>query len=204
MRRLSMAYVLAGLVHATLATAIMFWLNGLDFKLFRTLTVWSSVRVAGRRGADDDGNRHAQAADAAGRCLLRTCCWCWRSLPRLFGLRYQPGFGELFLLWAIVMGPPTVVIVLLANRAWRSVGLTALFALHRSDGGVLLGFQLVGCAVLTTKSVALFDVKKLSTVLRSCLLAARWPGCCCGARRDAIRPSKRATRCLPWITGGCS
>jgi hypothetical protein len=38
-RRLSAAYVLAGVAHATVATAPMFWLDELEFKAFRTLAV---------------------------------------------------------------------------------------------------------------------------------------------------------------------
>jgi hypothetical protein len=154
MRRLSLAYALAGLVHATLATAIMFWLNELDFKLFRTLAVWTvfawPVVAVLMMTATATRRQQVLLVGAYFAFLL-----VLEIVAETFGLRDQPGFGELFLLWAIVMGPPTVVIVLLANRAWRSVGLTALFVSIILLGAYLLGFQFVGCAILTTESEAL-------------------------------------------------
>jgi len=97
----------------------------LDFKLFRTLTVWTVfawpvVAVLMMTATATAGSRCSWSG------LLRALAGA-RDRCRGFPLALQPGFGELFLLWAIIMGPPTVVIVLLANRAWRSVGLTALF-----------------------------------------------------------------------------
>lgn len=154
MQRLSGAYVLAGLVHATLATAIMFWLNGLDFRLFRTLTVWTVFAwpiIAVLMMTATTTRRQQVLLVGAYFALLLAL----EIIAEAFGLRYRPGFGELFLLWAIIMGPPTVVIVLLANRAWRSVGLTALFVSIVLVGAYLLGFQLLGCAILTTRSAAL-------------------------------------------------
>jgi hypothetical protein len=76
-------------------------------------------------------------------------------IAETFHLRYRPGFGELFLLWMITMGPPTAVIVLLANRAWRPVGLVALFVSIVLVAAYVLGFQLLGCMLLTTRSDAL-------------------------------------------------
>ena len=154
MRRLSAAYVLAGLVHATLATAVMFWLNGLDFRLFRTLTVWTvfawPIVAVLMMTATVTRRQQALLVGAYFALLLAL-----EIIAEAFHLRYQPGFGELFLLWAIIMGPPTAVILLLANRAWRSVGLTALFVSIVLVGAYLLGFQLLGCVILTTRSAAL-------------------------------------------------
>ena len=167
-RRLSTAYVLAGLAHATLATAVMFWINELDFRLFRWLAVWSVFAwpiVAALTMTAAVTRRH--------QVLLVGAYFAWllvlEIIAESFQLRYKPGFGELFLLWAITMAPPTVVIVLLANRAWRSVGLTALFVSIVLVGAFLLGFQLVGCAVLTLKSIALFEFR--NHVLFSIVLA---------------------------------
>ena len=102
MRRSSMVYVLAGLVHATLATAIMFWLNGLDFKLFRTLTVWTVFAwpvVAVLIMTATATRRQQMLMVGAYFALLLLL----EIVAETFGLRYQPGFGELFLLWAIIM-----------------------------------------------------------------------------------------------------
>lgn len=154
MRRLSTVYVLAGLVHATIAIVIMFWLNGLDFKFFRALTLltvfaWPVIAVLMMTAA---ATRRQQAllVGAYFACLL-----VLDIIAEVFHLRYQPGFGELFLIWAMIMGPPTLVIVLMANRAWRSVGLIALFVSIVLMGAYLLGFQLLACAIITTKSTSL-------------------------------------------------
>ncbi len=154
MRRLSLAYALAGLVHATLATAIMFWLNDLEFKLFRSLAVWTVFAwpVVAVLMMTATATRRQQGMVVGAYFLVLLAL---EIVAESFGLRDRPGFGELFLLWAIVMGPPTGVIALLANRAWRSVGLTALFVSIILLGAYLLGFQFVGCAILTTESVAL-------------------------------------------------
>lgn len=155
MRRLSMAYVLAGLVHASLATAIMFWLNELDFRLFRALAVWTvfawPVVAVLMMTATTTRRQQTLLVGAYFAFLL-----VLEIIAEAFHLRYQPGFGELFLLWAIIMGPPTAVVVLLANRAWRSVGLTALFFSIAVMGAAQLGFMLIGCAFLTTKNTVLF------------------------------------------------
>lgn len=154
MRRLSLAYALAGLVHATLATAIMFWLNDLEFKPFRSLAVWTVFAwpVVAVLMMTATATRRQQGLVIGAYFLVLLAL---EIVAESFGLRDRPGFGELFVLWAIVMGPPTAVIALLANRAWRSVGLTALFVAIILLGAYLLGFQFVGCAILTTQSEAL-------------------------------------------------
>lgn len=172
-QRLGAAYILAGLVHATLATTIYFWLNELDFRPFRWVVIWSVFAwpIVAALTMTAAVTRRQQT-------LMAGSYFAWllalEVVAVIFQLRYKPGFGEFFLLWAITMGPPTVVIVLLANRAWRSVGLTALFASIVLVGAFLLGFQLVGCVVLTTRSIALFELRQyllLSIVLACGVLA---------------------------------
>ncbi len=153
-RRLSAAYVLAGVAHATLATALMFWLNDIEFKAFRTLAVWTVFAwpVVAVLMMTATATRIQQVLLAGTYFALLLML---EIIAEAFHLRYQPGFGELFLLWAITMGPPTAVIVLLANRAWRSVGLIALFVSIVLVGAYMLGFQLLGCVILTTRSATL-------------------------------------------------
>lgn len=151
MRRLSVAYILAGMAHATIATALMFWLNELEFKPFRTMAVWSVFAwpvVAVLMMTATATRRQQSLLIGAYFALLLML----EIITEVFHLRDQPAFGELFMLWAIIMGPPTAVIVLLANRAWRSVGLIALFVSIVLVGAYLLGFQFLGCMLLTTRS----------------------------------------------------
>jgi hypothetical protein len=153
-RRLSTAYVLAGVAHVSIATALLFWLNEIEFKAFRTLAVWTVFAwpvVAVLMMTATATRRQQVLLTGAYFALLLML----EIIAEAFHLRYQPGFGELFLLWAITMGPPTAVIVLLANRAWRSVGLIALFASIVLVAAYILGFQLLGCVILTTRSATL-------------------------------------------------
>lgn len=150
-RRLSMAYVLAGAVHASLSTAIMFWLNEIEFAPFRALAVWTVFAwpiVAVLTMTGSAVRRWKVLIIAAYFAFLLAL----EIIAEAFGLRHEPHPGELFLLWAIIMGPATFVILLLSNRAWRTVGLTALFVAIVLVGAFILGFQLLGCAALTTRS----------------------------------------------------
>ncbi len=154
MRRLSVAYALAGAAHAIIATTLMFWLNDLEFKPFRTLAVWTVFAwpVIAVLMMTATATRRQQLLLVGSYFALLLAL---EIIAEAFHLREKPGFGELFLLWAIIMGPPTAVIVLLANRALRSVGLIALFVSIVLVAAYLLGFQLLGCITLTTKSNAL-------------------------------------------------
>ena len=154
MRRLSTAYVLAGLAHATLATALMFWLNEIEFRPLRTLAVWTifawPVVAVLMITATATRKQQTMLVGAYVALLL-----IFEIIFETFHLRYQPGFGQLFILWVVEMGPSTAVLVLLANRAWRSVGLIALFVSIVLVAAYLLGFQFLACMVLTTKSEVL-------------------------------------------------
>lgn len=173
MRRSSTAYVLAGLAHALLATAIWLWLNGLELRLFRALAMgtvfaWPVV-VALLMTATTTRRQQVLVAGAYIGLLLLL-----EVVAETFHLRDQPGFGELFKLWAITMGPPTMVVVLLANRAWRSVGLTALFVSIVLMAAFQLGFMFIGCAVFSTKSIALFEARNylLAAIVLACAVLA--------------------------------
>lgn len=173
MRRLSTAYVLAGLFHATLAATLMFWLNGLEFKLFRILAVWTVFAwpVVAVLMMTATATRRQQTLLVGVYFALLLAL---EIIAEAFHLRYKPAFGELFLLWALIMGPPTTVIVLLANRAWRSVGLITLFVSIVLVGAYMLGFQLLGCAILTSKSNALLSSWKylLFMIILACAALA--------------------------------
>lgn len=154
MRRLSAVYVAAGAAHAVVATALLFWLNDLEFKPFRTLAVCTvfawPVAAALMMTAAVTRRQRAALVTAYFAFLLLL-----EIIAETFPLREHPAFGELFKLWGITMGPPTAVILLLANRAWRAVGLIALFVSIVLVAAYLLGFQLLGCMVLTTRSEGL-------------------------------------------------
>jgi hypothetical protein len=153
MRRLTTAYSLAGLAHATL---LMFWLSGLELRPFRAAAVWTiflwPAIVALLTTATVTRVQRASVVGGYFAVVL-----VLEILAETLGMRERSWFGELFLLWGLIMGAPTLVVVLLANRAWRSVGLLALFCSFVLVAALVLGFQLLGCLVLSTRSGALLS-----------------------------------------------
>jgi hypothetical protein len=172
-RRLSVIYALAGLVHAALATLIWLGVNGIEFRPFRALAVWSVYvwPVVAVLLITASATRRQQVMWIAGYAGLLLLL---EIIAEASHLRFQPGFGEIFLTWVITMGLPTAVLVLLANRAWRSVGLTALFVSIILMAAFQLGFMFIGCAFFTTGSIALFEARNymLFAIVLACAALA--------------------------------
>ena len=176
MRGLSGAYALAGFVHSVVTTALWFVLNDVDFRPFRVLLVWLPFAWPVVLGVmlTATTTRAQRYSLTVGYFLVLLMA---DAGAEVFGLRYQPGFGELFVYWAAVMGLPTLIIALLGNRAWRSVGLVALFLGLAISASLLFGFQALGCLTLTTRSELLlttFYYLLAALVLGSVLLAGSW------------------------------
>jgi len=154
MRSLNTAYILAGLTHTIIATLVWLWITGIDFRPFRALLIGAifiwPVIAALMMTATTTRRQKVLLVGAYFMTLLLL-----EIITEAFHLRYKPGFGELFIFWVLDMGFPTLVIALLANRAWRAVGLTALFVAIVLVGALLLGFPLLGCAILTTRNMTL-------------------------------------------------
>ena len=156
MGTVSWIYVLAGVAHSAIVTVHYLWLSDIDLRPMRTLMVWLPfawpiILTLSLTATSTKRQKYALIASYFIVLLLMD------GAADIFGLRYQPGFGELFLLWALNAGLPTVVIVLLGNRAWRSVGFITLFFSIVLVGGYLLGFQGLGCLVLSTRNTALLS-----------------------------------------------
>jgi len=173
-RRLNGVYLLAGLAHSAVIVALYFWLNDLEFRPARALLVWLPFAwpLVLTMTLTAAATRRQKLALVGGYFAVLLAA---DAAADAFGLRYQPGFGELLLLWALIMGLPTLVIALLSNRAWRSVGLIALFFGLVLSAAYLLGFQALGCIVLSTRSEFLlssFNVLLAGVVVL--LLALAW------------------------------
>jgi hypothetical protein len=157
----------------------MFLLNDIGFRPFRSFMIWTvfawpiivvfmMTRVVTRA-------RKIQLAVGYFGLLL-----VLEIITETFGLRYEPSFGELFQLWGSTMAPATLIVVLLANRAWRTVGLIALFAAILFVGAFIVSVLLLGCATTVTKdgwlltaSPYLFGLVLLITALVTWLIL-RW------------------------------
>lgn len=176
LRRTSTIYVAAGFAHSVVALGLWFALNNLAPSPTRVLLIWLPyawpivltlmlTATATRR------QRHLLIGAYFAALLAAD------AGADLLGLRFKPGFGELLLMWALVMGPPTLVIALLGNRAWRSVGMIALLVGIALSGGFQLGFMGLGCLLLTTRSPLLllaFDYLLAALVAGSVALASWW------------------------------
>lgn len=175
MQRNSAAYLAAGLAHSVVASALWFWLADLAPTPARVLLTWlpnawpivltlmlTATATRRQRALLIGGYFAALLAADAGAEIL--------------GLRFKPGFGELLLFWIVAMGQPTLVIALLGNRAWRSVGMIALLIGVMLSGGFMLGFKALGCVMLTTGSPLLFDTfgYLMAALVAGCLVLTWW------------------------------
>jgi hypothetical protein len=176
MRNLSGVYVLAGLVQSAVVVLLYFVLNDIEFKPLRTFMVWLPYAwpIILTLTLTATTTRRQKYSLIAGYFIVLLLL---DAGAEVLNLRYQPGFGELFLLWAIIMGLPTLVVALLSNRAWRPVGLIALFLGIALSGSYLLGFQGLGCLVLSTRNVTLLhSVNYLLAALVLLFFALAWWG----------------------------
>lgn len=176
MRAVSGTYVLAGVAQSALITVLYLWLNDIDLRPMRTFMVWLPFAwpIILALSLTATATRKQKYALIASYFVVLVAM---DAAADLFGLRYQPGFGELFLLWALNAGVPTVVMVLLGNRAWRSVGFIALFFSIVLVGSYLMGFQGLGCLALSTRNATLLSsMNGLLIGLMLLFFAAAWWG----------------------------
>lgn len=172
-RRRAWIYVAAGCAQSVTVVALTFWLADIEFRPFRALATWLPF-------AWPIVLTYALVALPARRQRLKLVAGYFALLlavdgaAEVFGMRERPGFGELLALWGLVMGLPTLVLALLSNRAWRSVGLLALLVSLALSAGYQLGFQGLGCLTLSTRSALLlsgFDYLLAALVALSFALA---------------------------------
>lgn len=156
MRALSGVYALAGGVQSVFITALYLWLNDIDFRPIRTLLLWVPFAwpIFLALSITATATRRKKMLVVAGYFVV---LFMLDAAADIFKLRYQPGFGELLLFWVISLGFPTLVIVLLGNRAWRAVGFIALFFSFVLVGSYLMGFHGLGCLVFSTRSLSLMS-----------------------------------------------
>lgn len=156
MRAVSAMYALAGIAQSLVVTILYLWQAGIEFRPMRTFMVWLPFAwpIILTLSLTATATRRQKYILFAGYFIVLLTM---DGAADLFGLRYQPGFGELLLLWGLNAGLPTIVMVLLGNRAWRSVGFIALFFSIVAVAGGLLGFQGLGCVTLSTQSETLLS-----------------------------------------------
>ena len=174
MRTVSGIYVLAGVAQSAVITALYLWCNDIDFRPMRTFFVWVPyawpIILALSLTATATKRQKLTLVTAYFMVLV-----LMDAAADLFGLRYQPGFGELLLFWTLSVGLPTLVMVLLGNRAWRSVGFISLFFSMVLVSSYLLGFHGLGCLALSTGSpTLLFNLNYLLAGLVLLFFTLAW------------------------------
>jgi hypothetical protein len=155
LRRLSAIYALAGAVHAAVITALWLYFNKFEFLPGRFSAMWLVYAwpVIPVLALTAIGKRKTKLLIIATYFigLLALDTWMQAS-GHLVGPR-----GQILLLWAIEMAPPTVLLWLLGNRALRCVGLIGLLVAIALTVTWFASFQMLGCLMLSTRSTILLD-----------------------------------------------
>lgn len=153
-RRAGFAYAIAGLIHASIATILTFVFADIELLPLRVLVVWLLYAWP--------------VIPALMLTSVSNPRWKWLMLIGYFGTVLmidwglsalgwrEGGSGELLTTWLIWMGPPTFLIAVLNNRAWRSVGLLAYLVAIAIVGAYLLSTMGLACLVLTLNDVSLW------------------------------------------------
>ncbi len=149
-----LAYAAAGLVHALVATALTFTLGEIEPLPVRVLSVWLLYAwpVIPTLLLTSVNDTRAKWALVIGYFVVVLAVDLTLSALAL----REPGGGTLTQVWLIWMGPPSVLLWLLSNRAWRSVGLLAYLIAIALIAGWLLATQGLGCLALALNDVDLW------------------------------------------------
>lgn len=155
-KRAGIAYAVAGIVHALIATILTFSFSDIPLLPVRVFMVaylyaWPVIPTLMLTSINNPRTK-----------------WLWLigyfailfgfdfSLSA-FGLRTDPNSGSLFSIWLVWMGVPSLLLWILSNRAWRSVGLMAYFLSIAMVAAWLLSTQGLGCLALTFNDVSIWS-----------------------------------------------
>lgn len=147
-RKAGIAYAVAGTAHAVIVTVLTFVLGDLELLPVRTFVVaylyaWPIVPTLMLTSIN---NPRLKWLWLLGYFALMFSADMALSV---FGFRDDPNSGSLFIIWLTWMAPPTLLLWILSNRAWRSVGLSAYFVAIGLVSGWLLSTQSIACLALS-------------------------------------------------------
>lgn len=158
LRAVALVYMVAGMAHAAVFTSLQFALGDVEVRPLRWIAffivyAWPLIPVLMVSAVA--GVRH--------KLFLALVYFLALGLADLAleatGMRYRSAPGELFVLWAVTMGPPTAVLLLLSNRAWRAVGLLAFLLAFLGVTGFSLVFHALGCFALSTGAIGIMSLR---------------------------------------------
>lgn len=156
-QRAGFAYAVAGIAHASLAALLTFMFADLELLPLRLLAVWllyvwPVIPALLLTSVEDPRKKWALLAAYFG--LVFALDWGLSA----FGLRddASSGVGSLLLVWLTWMGPPSLLLWVLSNRAWRSVGLLAYLVAIALVAAWLLTTQGLACLALALNDVGIW------------------------------------------------
>ncbi len=154
-RQAGRAYAIAGIAHALIATVLTFLFGDIEFLPVRIFAVaylyaWPVVPTLMLTSINNPRLK-----------------WLWLIgyfaimfgfdfALSAFNLRTDPGGGSLFSIWLVWMGPPSLLLLILSNRAWRAVGLLAYFVAVALVAAWLLSTQGIACLALALNDVGIW------------------------------------------------
>lgn len=171
LRSTTAAYALAGVAHAVFVTALTLFLADIEllpvrFSSIVLIYLWPIVPAFILTSVGD--SRVKWISLVTYFVLIGVVEWALYASDSL----QQPNAGALFLVWLVWMGPPSFLLWLLSNRAWRSVGLSAYLVCCALVGGWLLATQGLGCLALSQNNVSLWTTFRWPALGLAIVLAA--------------------------------
>lgn len=153
-RRAGFAYAIAGLVHASIATVLTFIFGDIELLPLRVSVVWLLYAWP--------------VIPALMLTSVNDPRWKWAMLVGYFAIFLIIDWGlsafglkdnassSLIVTWLVWMGPPSVLLWILSNRAWRSVGLLTYLVVIALVAAYLLSTYGFACLVLALNDVSLW------------------------------------------------
>lgn len=172
-QRAGFAYAIAGIVHASIATLLTFLFGDLELLPLRVLVVWLLYAwpVIPALMLTSVSDPRWKAALVVGYfSVVFAIDWSLSAL----GLRDNAAaVGGLLFTWLVWMGPPSLLLWILSNRAWRSVGLLAYLVAIALVAAYLLSTQGLGCLALALNNVGIWlNYRHIVLVMSLALLSA--------------------------------
>lgn len=156
LKQTSMAYALAGLAQAVVVSALTFVLSSTEFLPIRFastvfLYFWPVVPTLILTSISDP---RVKWASLGGYFLLLISLDLSLNVS---GVMQGSNPGALVGTWMIWMGPPSLLLWVLSNRAWRSVGLLAYLVSAALVAGWLVSTQGLACLALALNDVSVWS-----------------------------------------------
>ncbi|EIJ34728.1 hypothetical protein [Thiothrix nivea] len=167
--RAGVAYTIAGCAHASIATLLTFVFADMELLPVRLLAVWllyawPVIPALLLTSVEDPRQKWGLMAAYFG--VILALDWSLSA----FGIRDTgAGTGSLLIVWLTWMGPPSLLLWVLNNRAWRSVGLPAYLVAIALVAGWLLATQGLACLAIALDDVGIW-LRYRYTVLAAMLV----------------------------------